>query len=133
MIVIDANLVLYRHLKGPLTTLAEAALTKDPDWRTSSLWRCEFTSALVKMIRAKVLGEADGLAAMDSATTEMGPRELDVPQAQALRAALAYGISAYDAQYVALAEMLGLRCVTADAALARKTPAVTVLLADFVR
>lgn len=132
MIIADANLILYRYLNGPLTPLADAALARDPDWRTTALWRCEFTSAVVKMIRADVLDEAAATAAMNAAAADMVPREVEVPQEQALGAALRHGISAYDAQYIALAEMLGHRCVTADAHLARKTPAISVLLADFV-
>jgi predicted nucleic acid-binding protein len=133
VIIADANLILYRYLNGPLTPLAEVAVARDPDWRTTNLWRCEFTSALVKMIRANVLAEVDALTAMRSAAADMIPREVDVPQDQALRAALQYGISAYDAQYIALAELLGHSCVTADGQLARKTPGVSVLLADFAK
>jgi predicted nucleic acid-binding protein len=113
--------------------LADAARVKDPDWRTVVLWRCEFTSALVKMIRARVLDEPTALTALAAAAADMAPREMDVPHERALRAALRYGISAYDAQYVALAEMWGVSCVTADAALVRKAPGVCVPLADFIR
>ena len=133
MIVADANLILYRYVVGQLTPLADAARGKDADWRTTALWRVEFTSALVKMIRARVLDEPAALAAMSAAAADMTPREVDVPQERALRAAVRCGISAYDAQYVALAEILGVPCVTADATMARKTVGVTVLLSDFVK
>lgn len=133
MIIADANLILYRHLNGPFTAKADVAVKRDPDWRTSPLWRSEFTSAVVKMIRAGVLDESDALTAMATAAAEMVPREVEVPQERALRAALQFGISAYEAQYIALAEMLGCRCVTADEPLARKTPAASLLLSDFVK
>ena len=133
MIVADANLIIYRHVSGPQTPLAAAARRKDPDWRTAALWRFELTSALVTMVRARVLDESSALAALVAADAEMSPRETEVPQDHALRVALARGISAYDAQYVALAEILGVPCVTADTALARKAPGLTVALADFVK
>jgi predicted nucleic acid-binding protein len=133
MIVADVNLIIYRHVSGPLTPLAAAARRKDPDWRTAGLWHCELTSALVKMVRAKVLDESRALAVLAAADAEMSPRETSVPQDHALHVALTHGVSAYDAQYIALAEILGVPCVTADAALAKKTPGLTVSLADFVK
>jgi predicted nucleic acid-binding protein len=133
VIVADASLIIYRHVAGPLTPLAGAARAKDPDWRTAPVWRFEMTSALVKMIRGGVLDEAGALAALAAADAEMTGREVDVPQDRALRDALRYGTSAYDAQYVVVADLLGAPCVTADAALAKKTPGLSTLLADFVQ
>lgn len=133
MIVADANLIIYRHVDGPLTKLADEAWANDPDWRSAVLWRCEMTSAVVKMIRGGVLDESDAVIAMADAGRDLAERESVVPQDHAMRTALRYGISAYDAQYIALAEILGITCVTADAALAKKTPGVSVLLARFVK
>ena len=41
VIVADANLIVYRYVKGPLSPLADQAIKKDADWRTAILWRCE--------------------------------------------------------------------------------------------
>lgn len=133
MIVADANLVIYRYLRGPLSPLADAVVRRDADWRTTSLWKYEFTSAAVKMIRGRVVGEVEALAAIAMAADEMTAREVAVPQERALRVALLHGVSAYDAQYAALADTLGVQCVTADAAFARKTPLFTILASDFVK
>ena len=133
MIVADANLIIYRHVDGPLTPLAAACRKRDPDWRTAPLWRVEFTSALVKMVRARVLDEPTALAALAAAEAEMTGREVDVPQDHALRLALTHGVSAYDGQYLALAEILGAPCVTADAAFAKKAPGLIILIADFAK
>lgn len=133
MIVADANLIIYRHVQGPLTKLADEAWANDDDWRSAVQWRCEMTSAVVKMIRGGVLEESAAIIAMADAGRDLAERESVIPQDQAMQVALRYGISAYDAQYIALAEILGVTCVTADAALARKTPGVSVLLAQFVK
>jgi len=50
-----------------------------------------------------------------------------------MQTAIRYGISGYDAQYIALAEEFGVKCVTADVPLARKTPGISVLLSDVDR
>ena len=133
MIVADGNLIIYRHVGGTMSSLADAAVVKDADWRTVPLWRFEMTSAVVKMIRVGVLAEAAGRAAMAAAARELLRREVDVPQERALQVALRHGISAYDAQYIALAEIAGVPCVTADAALAKKAPALSILLSEFVK
>ena len=133
MIVADANLIIYRHVDGPLTSLAAACRSRDPDWRTTALWRYEFTSALVKMVRGRILDEGGASAALAAAGADMAGREMDVPQDRAMRVALASGVSAYDAQYLALAEILGVPCVTADASLARKAPALSIRIEDYVK
>jgi predicted nucleic acid-binding protein len=133
VIVADANVLVYRYVRGPFSSLADAANVKDADWRVPLFWRCEFTSAVLKLVRAGALSEAAALEAIAGASTHLTGREMDVPQDRAMLAALRFGTSAYDAQYVALAEMLGVSCVTADQPLAQKAPAVCVLLDTFVR
>ena len=133
MIIADANLIIYRYLRGPLSGLADRVVRKDEDWRTSTLWRVEFASAAVKMIRGGVVGEADAIAAMTLASHEMSTRELHVPQARVIRIAVRHGISAYDAQYAALAEAFGVICVSADATFTRKAPQLVVSISDFVK
>lgn len=108
-------------------------MRRDTDWLTSSLWRFEFASALATMPRAKLLNETQAFNAMPSATIEMPLRQMDAPREQALLTVLCDGISAYDAQYIALAEMLNLRCITAGRPLMRKTPARSILPSDFVK
>lgn len=132
MIVVDANIIVYHMVKGPFSHRAEALAVKEPDWRSPILWRYEFTNALRNMLRAGMLGEAEALRAVASARDAMSGREVDVPQEVALTTALRFDLSAYDAQYVALAELLEAPCVTADAPLTRKAPTRAILLADFL-
>jgi predicted nucleic acid-binding protein len=133
MIVADANLLVYRYVRGPMSSLADAARAKEGDWRVPPFWKCEFTSAVLKMVRAEALTHAEATTAISDAHAEFASRETVVPQDRALAAALRYGTSAYDAQYVALAEMLNVSCVTADEPLAKKASAVCRLLRDFAR
>jgi predicted nucleic acid-binding protein len=133
VIVADANLIIYRYLRGPLSEMADAAVRRDDDWRTSPLWRIEFTSAAVKMIRGGVVDEAEATAALALASREMSPRELHAPQAAVVRLALATGVSAYDAQYAAISERFGIRCVSADASFVKKAAPLAVSLSEFIK
>ena len=130
MIVTDANVIIYWATDSPQASQVEQLLQYDSDWRTVPLWRYEFTNAMVMMIRAKVISESAALKALDRAEDLMTPREHAVPQHDVLGASLRYGISAYDAQYIVLAELSDAKCITADAPLARKTPGTTVLLSQ---
>lgn len=133
MIVADADVIVYRFVQGPFSPLAAALLKNDPDWRTSALWRYEFANAMAVMLRAGALTEGDALEAIAHADAQMTARETVVRQDQALRVAARSGVSAYDAQYIALAQTLGVRCVTADTPLARKTAPTCVLLSHHVK
>ena len=131
MIVVDTNVVVYAVVHLPQTALARQVAARDSDWVLPSLWRYEFTSAVTKMTRGLALSAAQAEVAIVEASRLVAGRERDVDQLLALRVALALGLSAYDASYVALAENLGLRCVTADARVVKCAPAIAVSLADF--
>lgn len=132
MIVVDANVLVYRYVHGPFTRSAQALLNQDADWRVPRLWRYEFVNALVTMLRNNLLNEHDALSAWTSADEDLAPRESSIAQDQVLARAAQYRISGYDAQYIALAELMSLQCVTADKPLARKARGIAVLLDEFI-
>jgi predicted nucleic acid-binding protein len=130
MIVVDANVLVYWATDSPQTDHVDELRTRDSNWRTVPLWRYEFTNAIAMMVRAKVLSQPKALDALAKADALMTPREYTVPQSDVLRLTNHYNISAYDAQYITLAQLLGVTCVTADARLARKTQGISLLLSD---
>ena len=130
MIIVDTNVIVYRIVQGPETAQAMRLEARDPAWRVPGLWRYEFTNAIWMMVRAGMINRQEALDALDRADRKMSSHELVVPQADALDAALQYNVSAYDAQYVALAKASGVVCVTADRPLLQKTPGITVPLAS---
>jgi predicted nucleic acid-binding protein len=131
MIVADASVifpfVFELETSGPVRELH----AKDPDWRYPPLWRQEFSSALLKYVRA---GRCEtGLAnqTFEKALRFFGGHEAEVDDRLALRLALDLGLSAYDAQYLALAQQLGAVLVTADKALARRCGGRAVMVDGF--
>ena len=131
MIVADTNLVAYLVIGGVHTTPARAVYRKDPHWVLPRLWRSEFLSVLAVSVRAKVLSEAQARTAWMSARALVGSGERDPDPLRALHLAVEKGISAYDAQFVALAQMLGTVLVTADRQLARRCPESAVLISRY--
>lgn len=131
MIVADTNLVAYLLLPGERTAEAEAVLIRDAQWTAPPLWKSELRSVLVQHLRAGLLGTADVAAVWARAEVLLDPAAPEPETGRVLDAALTYSLSAYDAEYVAVAEMLGVRLVTDDRRVLRACPHVAVSLADF--
>jgi len=132
MIVVDTNVLVYAIVQLPQTAFARQVATVDPDWVVPPLWHFEFTSAVTTLVHGLALSASQAEAAINYAEQLTAGREMSVDQVAVFRAAIAFNLSAYDAQYVALAEMLKIRCVTADARIVRNAPAVAVSISEFV-
>ena len=125
MIVADTNLIVYLLVQGTFTSGARAVYQKDPDWAAPLLWRSEFRNVLVRSLRRGLLSLDDALSVMEEAEELMGAREHQSPSSLMLRLAADSGCSAYDCEFVALAQELGVPLVTADQVLIEKfRPAV---------
>lgn len=133
MIVVDAN-VLFPYVFETETS-AEATRIRgvDPDWRFPRLWRQEFSSALLKYVRAGRCTPAMADKALAQALLLFSAHEVDAPDRRALALAQEHGLSAYDALYATLAHELDTVLVTGDKALARRCPGLAVLMEDFGR
>ena len=114
MIVADTNLVAYLLIEGEQTSGARRVWTKDPRWVLPPLWRSEFLNVLMLSVLASVLDEDQAILAWRRATGLFSRSEQEPGGEQVLQTALRYGISAYDAHFVVLAEKLNLTLVTAD-------------------
>lgn len=132
MIVVDTNIVAYLFLPGEQLSLAEAALVKDSVWLAPYLWRSEFRNILALHLRRGELALDDALAMTAGAERLMSRNEYEVPSAHVLRLAAQSGCTAYDCEFVALAQDLGLRLVTADGELIRKFPQTALSLDTFI-
>jgi len=131
MIVADTNLVAYLVIEGDRSGAARTAYRRDPDWRLPPLWRAEILNALVTTVRAGVLDNAGGLEAWGLAVALFGQSEQEPSAELVYETAFKYGISAYDAQFVALAELMGVTLVTGDREVARKCKPIAVYLEKF--
>jgi predicted nucleic acid-binding protein len=131
VIVVDANVLVYAVLPGEQTEAALAAMEKDPEWVAPPLWRSEVRNVLATTMRLRGLSLEDAVTAFRHAARVVldAPTPLDTHHVLAL--ARRTQASAYDCEYVALAESLGLTFVTGDRRLAKRIPDIAVSLADF--
>ena len=133
MIVADTNLVSYLLIDGEHTGDARRVWEKDPEWELPSLWRSEYLSVLTTSVRAGVINREQALAAWHAGIRLFGRAEQEPDGEAVLGAALAYGISAYDAHFVVVAADLRVPLVTGDQALQKACSSIAVLTTDFVR
>ena len=132
MIVVDTNVLAYLFLTSEHATRAEQALRSDPEWSAPLLWRSEFRNVLAHYIRRELLTVQEAGAIMDAATDLMRGREYEVVSHRVLALTAASTCSAYDCEFVALAEDLGIPLLTADRQIPQEFAAVAVPLSDVV-
>jgi predicted nucleic acid-binding protein len=89
------------------------------------LWRHEYLNVLATFVREDGATIADAKALWRQGIELFGPREQDLDMESALALATGNRISAYDAQYVALARQLQTVCVTEDQRLLKTFPEST--------
>ena len=122
MIVVDANVIAYLLIPGQYTAASEKLLLQEQDWAVPRLWRSEVRNVLANYVRAGQMEWNDAALLFDRASQILGSNEFEVETSDVLRLSKASGCSAYDCEYVALAEFLDLPFVTADAKLRRAFP-----------
>ena len=122
MIVVDTNVLAYLYLPGKFSDAAEALLLRDSEWAVPKLWRSEFRNVLATYMRKGLLEYDDALSIHRKAEAVVAGAEYDVAAAQVLRLAKDSGCSAYDCEFIALAEHLGVRLVSEDARLCKAFP-----------
>ena len=122
MIVVDANVIAYLLIPGQYTAASEGLLLQDQDWAAPRLWRSEVRNVLANYVRTGQMEWTDAAMLFDRASEILGGNEFEVETSDVLRLSKASGCSAYDCEYVALAEFLDLPFVTADAKLRRAFP-----------
>jgi predicted nucleic acid-binding protein len=130
VIVVDVNVLAYLLIPGKFTEAAEKLLEEDPIWVVPRLWRSELRNILANYLRANQMDLSDAALIFQRASELIGVEEYEVETADVLRLSKESKCSAYDCEYVALAEFLDLVLVTADSKLAKAFSRRTRLLAD---
>ncbi len=133
MIVVDTNLLVYLHVHGQRTAQAEAVFRRDSDWVAPILWRSEFRNTLAGLVGRRALALEDALRIVAEAERVMAAREYTVASQQVLVLAARSRCSAYDCEFVSLAQDLGVPLVTADRGVLAAFPGVAVEPAAFVQ
>ena len=114
MIVVDTNVLAYLLIPGPHQATVEAVRMRDDDWRAPPLWQSEFRNVLTLCLRRKAMTLEVAFDTLALAQEVMAPGEIGVDGALVLACAERLKLTAYDAEFVVLAEALNTPLVTLD-------------------
>ena len=131
MIVVDTNVIGYLYLTGERSAQAEQALLRDRRWAAPLLWRSEFRNVLAMCLRRRLLTLGTARQIMNEAMDLMSGGEYEVVSSQVLGLVARSTCSAYDCEFVALAQDLGVPLVTVDRQILAQFPDVAVELANY--
>ena len=124
MIVVDTNLVANLLLGGTGEAVARAVLHRDHEWVAPLLWRSEFRNVLAGQVRRRNITFTDAERAAAHAEKLLSGREHVVRSPDVLRWVARSKLSAYDCEFVALAEHLKLPLVTTDREILDSCPSI---------
>lgn len=126
MIVVDTNVIAYCWIRGDRTALAQRVRLLDPDWHVPILWRSELRSVLALHVRRGSLALEDAAAVMAATESALAGREHLIASDTVLELAARTGLSAYDCEFIALAQALLVPLVTEDRSVLKAFPDLAV-------
>lgn len=133
MIVVDTNIIVYLYLSNERSEQVEQLLEKDSEWAAPLLWKSELRNVLALYIRKEILSVEEAQEVMEAALILMDSREYEVVSFRVLELVAKSACSAYDCEFVALAQDLGVQLVTVDKKILREFPNIAVELSEYVR
>ena len=114
MIVVDTNIIAYLYLPTDLTGHAERLVQFDPEWAVPTLWRSEFRNVLALYLRKGQISFVEALRIQEEAESFLKDREYISVSQDVLSLVNGSSCSAYDCEFVALAQSHAIKLVTMD-------------------
>ena len=122
MIVVDSNILAYLYLPSNYTAAVERLLAKEPEWAAPVLWRSEFRNILAGFLRRKSLTFEQAASLQAEAEQLLAGCEYEVDSRVVLELVRDSDCSAYDCEFIALAQKLETSLVTMDKKLLKAFP-----------
>lgn len=131
MIVADTNIISYLLLPTPYSEAADRLYRADPHWMAPVLWKSEFRNVLALYLRKRVISVGKALQLQEMAESVMQNNEFEITSSQVFSLVVKSACSAYDCEYVSLAEYLDCPLVTQDKKLLASFPSVAISIQGF--
>lgn len=122
MIVVDTNIISYLFISGERSQQAEQLLSLDPSWASPILWRSEFRSVLSQYLRKNILNLNEIILIIQQAEALLAGREYQVSSSHVMKLLSKSNCSAYDLEFIALAQYLNTPLITADKKILKEYP-----------
>ena len=122
MIVVDTNIISYLYISGNRSQDSEDLLSADSNWVAPILWRSEFRNVLALYLRKNILDFDEVLLIIQQAEQLLSNDEYDISSTHVMQLVKNSKCSAYDCEFVALAQYLDVPLITADKNISREFP-----------
>jgi predicted nucleic acid-binding protein len=132
MIVVDSDVVCSYAIPSPKTALADRLRTQDSHWCVPPLWRSEFRNVLLGQVRRGAMDLSQAQELVDLTEAMLRETEYAVDSRAVLARGMESGCTAYDCEYIALAEDLGVQLVTSDKQILVAFPDRAVALEEYL-
>jgi predicted nucleic acid-binding protein len=133
MIVVDTNVIASMWVPNDMDEWVYQVFKKDDDWVAPLLWRSEFRNVLSIYLRKDILELSVVLQAIEEAEQLMNANEFEVNSTQVMSLVSGSSCSAYDCEFVALADDLNIRLVTFDKRIVREFPDIAITPKEFLK
>jgi len=131
MIVVDTNVIASMWVPNDMDEWVYKVLKKDDGWVAPLLWRSEFRNVLSIYLRKDILEFSVVLQAIEEAEQLMDANEFEVNSTQVMSLVSNSSCSAYDCEFVALADDLNVPLVTFDKKILREFPDIAIHPEEF--
>jgi predicted nucleic acid-binding protein len=135
MIVVDNDVISYFWIRMDTAraSLVKDVRERDPDWVAPRVWRSEFRNVLRGYMAGDYMTLSEALKYARMAEDDLRENTRSVPTRRVLQLVDETGHSAYDCEYVALAQELNVTFVTGDQTVVDLFPDTAVLLERYAR
>ncbi|NQU64061.1 MAG: type II toxin-antitoxin system VapC family toxin [SAR324 cluster bacterium] len=131
MIVVDTNIISYLYLPTKYSESVELLLKREPQWAAPNLWKSEFRNVLAGYLRKNLLDLDSIVSILHESENILSNQEYQVSSLSVMNLVSQSDCSAYDCEFVALAEHLQIKLVTQDKRILRNFPAVAYSLESY--
>ncbi len=132
MIVADSNLIAYLLIPGDNSSLADEVFLKDADWCVPLLCRSELRNILTLYMRHEGMSLRQAQMTIEKAEILLRNREYLVPSDAVLEMTFHHRLSAYDGEFVVLAQHFGVPFVTFDKPVIKAFPNIAITAEEFL-
>ena len=133
MIIVDTNVIAYLYFSNSFTPDAEKLLIQEPVWAAPYLWRSEFRNVIAFYLRKKIISFEQAIQIQTEAELLMAENEFTVKSSDILSLINNSTCSAYDCEFVALAQIFKATLVTADKKILSEFPSTAKSLQQFLQ
>jgi len=132
MIVADTSIISYLLLPTSFSSSVDSLYKIDSHWVAPTLWKSEFRNVLALYLRKKLITFEKAIQLQDSAELMMTDNEYNVTSSQVLSLVTKSTCSAYDCEFISLAQHLNSKLVTQDKKVLREFPSCAISIDKFI-